>query len=187
MLPLFLNVRISNWWSAHAPWCTMTLDFIYRCVLNLGVAKKEEQSLGAGPVGATHTCTLYHCLLMDTLWCRFQDKTIKPHVSSANTMQNKCGPQSVWGSRMLFVHWRLMYFRHFFHFREWHMNDGKIKVSAPAMSKHPLMQLTYQHMENFPQSFFLRDVTSQPRTSKDTGRQKQRAWAVSKKELHSHF
>lgn len=35
------------------------------------------------------------------------------------------------------------------------MNDAKIKVSAPVMSKQPLFQLTYQHMENFPQSFSL--------------------------------
>lgn len=128
-------------------------------------------------LGATHTCTLYHCLLMDTLWCWFRDKTIKPYVLSANTMRKKCSAHS----ERAFCALTCNVMQHFFHFREWHMNDGKIKVSAPAMSKHPLMQLTYQHME----SFFLRDVTSQPRTSKETGPQKQRAWAVSKEEWSS--
>jgi len=35
------------------------------------------------------------------------------------------------------------------------MNDAKIKVSAPVMSKQLLVQMTYQHMENFTQSFSL--------------------------------
>ncbi len=69
-------------------------------------------------------------------------------------------------------------------FSEWHMNDAKIKVSAPVMSKQPLFQLTYQHKENFPTKLFF-GVTSQPQTSKETAPQKQRAWAVSKDEWSS--
>lgn len=126
---------------------------------NIGLTNKEEQSLAADPRRHTHLhATLTS--LMDTLWCWFQDKTIKAYVSSAHTMSQKCGPQSEQPNvrRVLFLCIDMkcnFIFFFFFHFSEWHMNDAKIKVSAPVMSKQPLFQLTYQHMENFPQSFSL--------------------------------
>lgn len=74
----------------------------------------------------------------------------------------------------------------FFHSNEWHMNDAKIKVSAPVMSKQPLFQLTYQHMETSHKAFLWWNISTSnikgDRTAKTVGmsRFKRRV------KLHSH-